>query len=76
MFIKKIIPESVSATQGLSLLFIVKEALESTGVEPVGGAERLLSAAAGSSILQSAVEEVTRVSIQVTAYCILQCEGF
>ena len=45
-------------------------------MEPVGGAERLLSAAAGSSILQSAVEEVTRVSIQVTAYCILQCEGF
>jgi len=45
---------------------VVQEALEGTGLEPVGGTERLLAAASGSSILQSAVEEVTRVSIQVS----------
>jgi hypothetical protein len=44
----------------------VKEALDGTGLEPVGGTDRLLAAASGSSILQSAVEEVTRVSIQVS----------
>jgi hypothetical protein len=44
----------------------VQEALDGTGLEPVGGTERLLAAASGSSILQSAVEEVTRVSIQVS----------
>lgn len=42
----------------------LQEALEGTGLEPVSGAERLLAAASGSSILKSAVEEVTRVSIQ------------
>ena len=44
----------------------VQEALDGTGLEPVGGTERLLADASGSSILQSAVEEVTRVSIQVS----------
>jgi hypothetical protein len=47
-------------------LVLVQEALDGTGLEPVGGSERLLAAATGSSILQSAVEEVTRVSIQVS----------
>lgn len=42
----------------------LQEALVATGVEPVGGAERLVSAATGSSVLQSAVEEVTRGAIQ------------
>ena len=42
-----------------------QEAVESSGAAPVRGLDSLLAAATSSSVIQTAVEEVTSASIQV-----------
>ncbi len=56
-------------------ILLFQEAVESTGLAPVGGLDSLLSAAASSQSVNTALQELTTSHIQVKKYSFFHC-GF